>query len=197
MRVLVCGGRDYADADCVNRTLDRLLNPRNLPLASLGITIIHGGARGADALADKWAVTNYVAVQEFLADWQTHGRRAGPIRNARMLTEGKPDLVVAFPGGAGTADMVKQARAAGVEVIEVEKRTHLGDTIRLYRKARGLSLQDVATRAHLSKPHVWGLERGHERNPTVATLATLAEALGVVPEMLFAEWLKDHGERGK
>jgi hypothetical protein len=36
-----------------------------------------------------------------------------------MLEEGKPDLVVAFPGGTGTANMVKQARAAGVEVLEV------------------------------------------------------------------------------
>jgi len=48
-----------------------------------------------------------------------HGRAAGPVRNAQMLAEGKPDFVVAFPGGRGTADMCKQARARGVKVVEV------------------------------------------------------------------------------
>ncbi|MEM9912925.1 MAG: hypothetical protein AAF922_19365 [Pseudomonadota bacterium] len=46
------------------------------------------------------------------------GRAAGPIRNKEMLDEGCPDLVVAFPGGRGTANMVKQAQAAGVEVLD-------------------------------------------------------------------------------
>ena len=46
-------------------------------------------------------------------------RGAGPERNARMLAEGRPDLVVAFPGGTGTADMVRRAKAAGVRVVEV------------------------------------------------------------------------------
>lgn len=46
----------------------------------------------------------------------TNGKAAGPIRNQRMLDEGKPDLVVAFPGGRGTADMVRRAKAAGVPV---------------------------------------------------------------------------------
>ena len=49
------------------------------------------------------------------ADWETHGRAAGPIRNEKMLTW-KPDLVVAFPGGVGTADLVRRAEAAGVPV---------------------------------------------------------------------------------
>jgi hypothetical protein len=44
--------------------------------------------------------------------------KAGPIRKQQMLDEGKPDLVVAFPGGRGTAHMVRIARAAGIEVIE-------------------------------------------------------------------------------
>ncbi len=53
------------------------------------------------------------------ADWHEHGRAAGPIRNARMIAEGRPDLVIAFPGGRGTADMVSRARKAGIEVREV------------------------------------------------------------------------------
>lgn len=60
-----------------------------------------------------------VPVIVYHADWNAHGRSAGPIRNAKMLAEGKPDLVVAFPGGKGTAHMVGIARKAGVPVVEM------------------------------------------------------------------------------
>lgn len=53
-----------------------------------------------------------------IADWSKYGKAAGPMRNQKMLDEYKPDLVVALPGGRGTADMVSRARVAGVEVIE-------------------------------------------------------------------------------
>jgi len=67
-----------------------------------------------------WARIKEVAVQVFPADWETHGKAAGPIRNQRMLDEGRPDLVVAFPGGRGTSDMVARAKRAGVEVMMIE-----------------------------------------------------------------------------
>jgi hypothetical protein len=53
------------------------------------------------------------------ADWGQYGAPAGPIRNKTMLTQGRPDVVLAFPGGTGTADMKRQARRAGVRVVEV------------------------------------------------------------------------------
>jgi YspA, cpYpsA-related SLOG family len=84
--------------------------------------LVAGGARGADTLADEWAKAQGIACQIFMADWEGLGRKAGPIRNQRMLDEGKPDLVIAFPGGRGTADMVRRAREAGVETIEVGER---------------------------------------------------------------------------
>jgi hypothetical protein len=112
MRILVCGGRDFDDYACLADALS------NLPVRP--DTIIHGGARGADALAAIWAKARHVAVEEYPADWRTHGHAAGPLRNRRMLEEGRPDVVVAFPGGKGTRDMMRQARAAGVQVIEVK-----------------------------------------------------------------------------
>jgi hypothetical protein len=112
MRVLVCGGREFDDYALVANTLSSL--------AVRPIVIIHGGARGADALAAIWAKARHVAVEEYPADWRTHGHAAGPLRNRKMLEEGRPDVVVAFPGGKGTRDMVRQARAAGVQVIEVD-----------------------------------------------------------------------------
>ena len=81
--------------------------------------MIHGCAPGADSLAAEWAELNEVAQSRFPADWVKHGRAAGPIRNKTMLQVGKPDMVVAFPGGKGTADMVHKAQAAKVTVTIV------------------------------------------------------------------------------
>jgi hypothetical protein len=111
-RLLACGGRDYDDVAFLFRTLDDLHREHQFR------DFMQGGARGADALAKDWAKTHPdIERWEFKADWQRHGPAAGPIRNQRMLHWG-PDVVVAFAGGKGTADMVRRARAAGVEVIE-------------------------------------------------------------------------------
>ncbi len=144
-RVLVCGGRNFGyiprgtpsrssewyDADRkAGREWNLLVDTLTRLKAERGITeIIHGAAHGADTLAGQWArrqhATGRVLETPFKANWYPNGRSggldrtAGFIRNQRMLDEGKPDLVVAFSGGRGTADMVKRARAAGVEVIEV------------------------------------------------------------------------------
>lgn len=112
MRVLVCGGRTYDDFTHLQKTLDEI--DALMPITEL----IHGGARGADRLADYWARSRGLTPRVFLADWDEHGKAAGPIRNQKMLDKGKPDLVIAFPGGRGTADMVSRAMKAGVVVRE-------------------------------------------------------------------------------
>ncbi|MEM9422481.1 MAG: SLOG family protein [Pseudomonadota bacterium] len=110
MRAIVCGGREFDDADLMDLTLKEL-----------GVTfVIEGGARGADTLAWRWARHNLGKGSEysvqFEARWDRDGRAAGPIRNQRMIDEGQPDAVVAFPGGRGTADMVRRAKRAGLPV---------------------------------------------------------------------------------
>lgn len=114
MRVLVCGGRDYSNRECVFAVLDKL--HVKTPVE----TLIQGGARGADALAMEWAAERKIeqVVTEY-ADWEEHGKAAGPLRNQRMLDVWHPDIVVAFPGGRGTADMVNRARRASVPVSRV------------------------------------------------------------------------------
>ena len=67
-------------------------------------------------IAYDWAVCNWSKIEEFPANWAKHGNMAGPIRNQAMLVKGKPDLVLAFPGGRGTADMVNRARVSKVPV---------------------------------------------------------------------------------
>ena len=114
MRLIVCGGRTYGDHFRVFAELDRIE-------AHSGIDcLIHGGCRGADLHASSWA-TRHGKLQEcYSADWDRYGLSAGPKRNQRMLEESKPDAVLAFPGGPGTADMVRRAKSAGVTVIEVD-----------------------------------------------------------------------------
>lgn len=111
MRVLVCGGRYFDDANTVYSFLDGLdVN-----------VLITGGASGADTLAWEWGFDRGVPTNlVFPADWDRYGKKAGYLRNKEMLEDGRPDLVIAFPGDKGTAMMVRLAEEAGVKVIKVE-----------------------------------------------------------------------------
>jgi hypothetical protein len=115
-RVLVCGGRYFRN----RKLMDQILTKFVLGEKGRRVEIVNGGAPGADTLAEEWAAANSIDSEAFYADWEKHGRAAGPIRNREMLASGI-DLVVAFPGGTGTADMVRRAKAAGVTVIEVNR----------------------------------------------------------------------------
>lgn len=132
MRVLVCGGRSYgvpprgataeqlaqaqAERTLAHETLYALRWQVEIERREV-LTVIEGGANGADRLAARFA-NFYQSVEHepYPADWTKYGKAAGFIRNQQMLDEGKPDLVIAFPGGRGTADMVARARKAGIEV---------------------------------------------------------------------------------
>jgi hypothetical protein len=84
------------------------------------IRLISGHAPGADTMAEEWAFERCIPIYIFPTRWDGHKKAAGFIRNQQMLDEGKPDLVVAFPGGRGTADMITRAKKAGIKIIEVE-----------------------------------------------------------------------------
>lgn len=111
IRVAVTGGRDFLDRAHVYGVLEAVHKARGIAI------LMAGDARGADALALAWARLRGVNWISFRAAWERHGRAAGPIRNRQILELGKPDLLVAFPGGRGTADMIGQAYRAGVELF--------------------------------------------------------------------------------
>jgi hypothetical protein len=98
----------------VEKTLDRLLAARG-PFERL----LHGDARGVDRMAGKWARDHHVLEWDFLPEWHRVDSEGGSSRNQRMIEAGAPDLVIAFPGGVGTENMVEMARAANIEVIEI------------------------------------------------------------------------------
>ena len=113
MKVLVCGGRAYTDASTIGTVLNDVHESRKIDI------LIEGGASGADKRAREWARSNGIHVATVDALWGGPlGKNAGPARNEAMLRL-IPDLVVAFPGGTGTASMVRIASQAGVEVLQI------------------------------------------------------------------------------
>ncbi len=115
MKVLICGGRRFRENAAIRAYVVSLPDDTH---------IIHGGCHGADDIANRVAESMGFQVSVYPAHWALHGMKAGPIRNQEMLDHGKPDKVVAFWDGesAGTRDMIRRAKAAGVPVEIVWQR---------------------------------------------------------------------------
>jgi hypothetical protein len=111
MKVLVTGGRDYTDFKQFREVIAKL-KPDFLVFGDC--------PTGLDAMAYSWARWLNIPHQQYCADWKNFGLAAGPMRNQQMIQAEKPDLVVAFPGGKGTADTVRRAHAAGIPVQLIE-----------------------------------------------------------------------------
>jgi|SRR3984957_20973461 len=117
MRIIIAGSRDFTDYNLLERTMD------NLTAKLDTVVILSGAAKGADELGEKWAFKNWFRVERFHADWHTHGKAAGHIRNSEMIAA-SPDCLVAFHknNSPGTRDIIDKAKKAGliVKIIVVE-----------------------------------------------------------------------------
>lgn len=122
MIALITGGRDYRDRRELETILDRLHAEHRFTF------LVHGDARGADTLAHRWALSRGVQPVAMDALWDVDGDAAGTKRNQRMFAFAQPDLLVAFPGGRGTANMIRigfeaHKRGHKVQIIDVEDQT--------------------------------------------------------------------------
>jgi len=108
--VLICGDRNWKNEQTI-RTLLLELQPK---------TVVTGGCRGADLLAEKVAAELKIKVVSYPANWTEYGKKAGPIRSNLMLQDSIPDMIVAFHGdienSKGTKNMVTQASEKGYPV---------------------------------------------------------------------------------
>lgn len=111
-RICVTGGRKFPNRKLIYETLDEI--HAEDPISEL----VHGNYGKADLAARDWAIDRGVKQTPFDADWTRFGAAAGPMRNSRMINA-RPDLVVAFPGNAGTRDCKRQARRALIPVREI------------------------------------------------------------------------------
>lgn len=113
MRVLICGSRDWPYCDQIDALIQTF---------SADTVIIHGAGRGADLCAAYHARERGLVVLSFPADWDKDGKAAGPLRNQRMLDEGKPNIVIAFRRAGlspGTDDMIARAQKAMLPVLVI------------------------------------------------------------------------------
>lgn len=108
--VIVTGGRDFLDYECVKSVLQ---------LFDIGL-LIQGAATGADALAKRYAIEHNLPFEDVPAQWSKYGNSAGPIRNIQMLEKFPNAVVIAFPGGRGTANCISEARKRHMIVLEVK-----------------------------------------------------------------------------
>jgi hypothetical protein len=127
-RILVCGSRTFGvmPMRCVEleqraemqQEMIRTFLPHYF---TRGDVLIHGAALGADSIAAEWAKANGHQIEAFPADWDFHGKSAGPIRNKAMLASGV-SFCLAFVDkplelSRGTSDMVRRCLAASVPVV--------------------------------------------------------------------------------
>lgn len=107
MRLIIAGGRDYRLSAADFARLDTIL----------GVTeVVSGACRGVDQDGEAWAAGWGLPVKRFPADWKTHGKAAGPLRNRQMAQYA--DAVALFPGGIGTASMHAEALAVGLTIYD-------------------------------------------------------------------------------
>lgn len=111
-RVLVCGSREI---ELYPQELDRVFNANDITPK----LIISGGAMGPDTTAIDWARKNNIEYKVFYADWFTHGRKAGILRNIEMVK--LCDICIAFWNGksSGTKFTIDNAKESGKRVIVI------------------------------------------------------------------------------
>jgi len=115
MRILVTGSREWSNQAAIDYALA-------LAFAGEDTVIVHGDCpTGADRLAKEWAERFGIQQEAHPADWETHGKAAGPKRNQEMVDLGA-DVCLAFPLGEsrGTRDCMRRASEAGIPVIDYD-----------------------------------------------------------------------------
>lgn len=113
MRLIIAGGRNYELTPDDHRRLHAIARDHIIT------EVVTGGAKGADECGQMWAASLMLPIKVFRADWRQHGRAAGPIRNREMAAYA--DAVALFPGGKGTDDMARAARAQGIRIFDYRK----------------------------------------------------------------------------
>jgi len=114
IRIIVAGGRDFNDYELLKEKLDKLNKHLNR------FEVVSGKARGADSLGERYARENDLPIAEFPADWDTHGKKAGFLRNADMADYADGCVVFWDGKSKGTQHMINLAKEKGIQLAVVE-----------------------------------------------------------------------------
>lgn len=115
IKLAIVGSRDFTDKDLLEETIKNLLETEKVNI----IEIISGGAKGADTLAEEYACDNKILIKIFYPDWETYGKRAGPIRNKKIVEYS--DYVIAFWDGVsrGTKSSIDFATDLNKKLVTI------------------------------------------------------------------------------
>lgn len=113
MKILFSGDRNFTDGAYIHSIISNY--------ADENLTIINGGCTGVDMLATNACNKLKVPVKIYMAEWRRCGKKAGPIRNTRMIVEELPDLIIAIhpdiQNSKGTKNMINQAIQSNIQVL--------------------------------------------------------------------------------
>jgi YspA, cpYpsA-related SLOG family len=121
MRLIICGGRHFRDMALVERELTRINAARPIDV------LVHGGSAGIGMPVEAWGQEHDVHIVRY-PPCRTPGRNSDARRDMFMLSDGRPDAMLAFPGGRRTKALVQMAEAQGIPVISVESGLGSGNT---------------------------------------------------------------------
>ncbi|WP_248805026.1 DUF2493 domain-containing protein [Pseudomonas sp. MWU13-2100] len=113
MRVLICAGRYYLNAAMCRKALEAYHQTRRISV------LIHGGNQFLGSEVEDWARENGTHLVRYPSNWQLYGKQAERRRNQFMLTDSEPELVIAFPGGHDTEELLAQAKAMNIEIRSI------------------------------------------------------------------------------
>ena len=111
-RLAVVGSRDFTDYDRLSRAIASFPDVK---------VVISGGAKGADALAERAAEDLGLECEVFRADWKRYGRGAGPMRNTMIVENSDAILAFLLPGSRGTLDTLKKATKRGLRLWVIQQ----------------------------------------------------------------------------
>lgn len=152
MRVIIAGSRHYDDYDELCRAMDEFWRVYGFEITE----VVSGGAKGADQLGERWALQAGIPVQRFEADWDTHGRGAGPIRNGEMAEYAGALVALPIAQSPGTRNMIRQADREGLWVYIHPSPGH-------QCHANGCQAVDCHPEAPFCKKHFKMLHPAHQK----------------------------------
>lgn len=108
MKVIIAGSRDITDY----AMLEEAVHASGFEVTE----VVSGGARGVDTMGERWAKEHGVPVKVFKAQWDLHGKRAGPFRNMEMGDYA--DALIALWDGKsrGTLHMINYSESRHLRV---------------------------------------------------------------------------------
>ena len=138
VEVIIAGSRDFNDYDYLEKSCHKIfyvlakeynILTNNIKKDISNMKIVSGTARGADSLGEQFAKKYNIKTKRFPADWNTHGKSAGYIRNKRMaeyaVTDESTGILIAFWDGKskGTQHMINLARKNNLITFVVNYKT--------------------------------------------------------------------------